>query len=149
MSETEDLLFDLSICTFAHYNSKQMTNGMNLKLPLEDEETLSNKCGFKYNGIHNVDQNRDKPEISSSVPEIFNCNSPDTRNTEVLINYGLDKQKKKWVFPIIEGEIKSCFAIIKVVEQNILLIGGNGLEKVPYIFNVEYVFLWVYLWMIK
>lgn len=84
----------------------------NLFLPVDTAEV----AGYKGGGLTNL-QYADMCEVMGTAnhaefaAECCNCSSPDTGNMEVLARVGTDEQKRRWLRPLLEAEIRSCFAM--------------------------------------
>ena len=64
-------------------------------------------------GFHNVEF-APLAEIMGRIPwsfEIFNCSAPDRGNMEVLARFGTPEQQDRWLRPLLEGQIRSCYAM--------------------------------------
>jgi acyl-CoA dehydrogenase len=85
--------------------------------PLARQQGLWNlflpRSGRAPEGLSNLDY-APLCEIMGRVawaPEVFNCSAPDTGNMETLERYGLEEHKRQWLEPLLNGEIRSAFAM--------------------------------------
>ena len=81
----------------------------NLFLPVDTAEA----SGYKGAGLTNQEY-APLAEIMGRVPwssEVFNCSAPDTGNMETIARYGSDEIKARWLKPLLNGEIRSAFAM--------------------------------------
>jgi acyl-CoA dehydrogenase len=78
----------------------------NLFLPaLRDDEPGTRLANLEYAPL---------AEIMGRVPwasELFNCSAPDTGNMELLHMFATPEQRAQWLVPLLDGEIRSCFAM--------------------------------------
>jgi aminoglycoside phosphotransferase (APT) family kinase protein len=127
----DDFIVPNEATFFAQHNALKAANGGNpwLVPPIMEElKTLAKQHGlwnlfFTKNKVHGHNLGMGLTNVEYAplcelmgrhvhmAPEIFNCSAPDTGNMEVLANYGTEAQKDRWLKPLMNGDIRSAFAM--------------------------------------
>ncbi len=84
----------------------------NLFLPVGHEGPYAVRYGTRGGaGLSNADYAVVAEQTGRSMlaPLVLNCNAPDTGNMEVLLKYGSQEQKDRWLDPLLDGRIRSTF----------------------------------------
>jgi alkylation response protein AidB-like acyl-CoA dehydrogenase len=104
----------------------------NMFLPIDSAEVAGAAALGQSHGLTNRQYAEVCEILGTSTPmefasEATNCTSPDTGNMEVLCRYANDEQKAKWLTPLLEGKIRSCFAMTEpeVASSDATNIGIN------------------------
>ncbi|MDR2853261.1 MAG: acyl-CoA dehydrogenase family protein [Burkholderiaceae bacterium] len=96
--------------TLEKLKEKARAQGLwNLFLPVDSAE----HAGYPGGGLSNLEY-APLAEIMGRVSwssEIFNCSAPDTGNMETIARYGNEEHKARWLKPLLEGRIRSAFAM--------------------------------------
>uniref|UniRef100_A0A8D3BWG1 Acyl-CoA dehydrogenase family member 11 n=1 Tax=Scophthalmus maximus TaxID=52904 RepID=A0A8D3BWG1_SCOMX len=105
----------------AEYYSKHAQSSQRWHTPqiIEDLKVKAREAGLwnlflpAVSGLSQLDYAYIAEETGRCLfaPEVFNCQAPDTGNMEVLNMFGSDEQKRKWLEPLLRGEIHSCFCM--------------------------------------
>ncbi len=83
----------------------------NLFMPVDSVQGLPADSPYRGAGLTNLEYAVCAEEMGrvSFASEAFNCSAPDTGNMEVLIRYGSEEHKTRWLLPLLAGEIRSAF----------------------------------------
>lgn len=116
----------------------------NMFLPV-DSAAAAGEFGRLGGGLTNRQYAEVCEILGTSVPMEFasqatNCTSPDTGNMEVLARYGSAEQREKWLVPLLEGTMRSCYAMTEPAvassdATNISISIERDEEKQEYVIN--------------
>ncbi|WP_340557998.1 acyl-CoA dehydrogenase family protein [Streptomyces sp. GSL17-111] len=99
----------------AELRAKARAQGLwNLFLPAGHEGPYAERYGTDGGaGLSNTDYAPIAEETGRSflAPHVFNCNAPDTGNMEVLLKYGNEEQRERWLEPLLDARIRSAFCM--------------------------------------
>jgi acyl-CoA dehydrogenase len=89
-------------------------------------------------GLSNLDYAYIAAELATNslAPETMNCSAPDTGNMEVLERVGTKKQKERWLEPLLNGEIRSAYAM---TEPNVASSDARNISTTATLVGDEWV----------
>ena len=109
-----------STCSGAGWSSRRPTTGAArlidpLKQQVRDQELwathLGPELGGKGYGQLKLSLLNEILGRSAWAPIIFGCQAPDTGNAEIIAHYGTPEQKERYLQPLLDGEIFSCYSM--------------------------------------
>lgn len=102
-----------------YYRESEIAGPWGVQAVIEELKPLARKQGL-WNLFFTHQSGLDNLEYASlceimgrslMAPEVFNCSAPDVGNMEVLHKYGTPEQQQRWLRPLLDGEIRSSFAM--------------------------------------
>ena len=89
-------------------------------------------------GLSNLDYAYLAQEMGRNplASECFNCSAPDTGNMEVLERFATEEQRQRWLKPLLDGEIRSCYAM---TEPNLASSDAKNIATEAVLENGEWV----------
>ncbi len=107
--EHDFLTKDFSLLEPVIEEKRQMVKQMELWAPNQEKEYGGMGLNLVEHGL--VSEALGRTPLGHYV---FNCQAPDAGNMEILHKFGTEEQKEKYLRPLVEGKIRSCFSMTEV-----------------------------------
>ena len=109
----EKMAHDQAAASGNHYSDPEIVVELRKKAKAEGLWNLYLPDNRYGKGLNNVECAPLAEIMGRSVigARVFNCAAPDTGNMEILAEFGTEEQKRRWLIPALEGEIRTCFSM--------------------------------------